>query len=73
MSSLIHALARLSEQGMLDKLREKVAIGQGYKKVEGKGLGVGNCTKDFEKNVPGCPPTARDIIKVLKQELGSDS
>ena len=71
--SLIHALARLSEQGMLDELREKVAIGQGYKKVEGKGLGVGNCTKDFEKNVPGCPPTARDIIKVLKQELGSDS
>lgn len=33
----IHALARLIEQGMLDKLREKVAIGQRYKKVKGKG------------------------------------
>ena len=32
--SLIHALARLSEQGVLSKLREKVAIGQGYKRVK---------------------------------------
>jgi uncharacterized protein (DUF362 family) len=69
--SLIHALGRLSEQEMLDKLREKVAIGQGYKGVKGKGIGVGNCTKGFEKNAPGCPPTARDIIKVLKQNTGS--
>ena len=70
--SLIHALDRLREQGMLDKLREKVAIGQGYKKVRGKGIGVGSCTKGFEKNVPGCPPTAREIIKVLKGETGNN-
>jgi len=49
---------------LLDKLKEKVAIGQGYKKVKGKGIGVGNCTKGFERNVPGCPPTAKEIIKV---------
>jgi hypothetical protein len=36
---------------MLDKLREKVAIGQRYKGVKGKGIGVGNCTKGFEKKV----------------------
>ena len=65
--SLIHALARLNEQGILNKLKGKVSIGQGYKKVKGKGIGVGNCTKGFEKNVPGCPPTAKDIINVLKQ------
>ena len=69
--SLIHALARLDEQEMLDKLREKVAIGQGYKRVKGKGIGVGNCTKGFEKYAPGCPPTAKDIINVLKQNTGS--
>jgi uncharacterized protein (DUF362 family) len=69
--SLIHALARLSEQGLLDELKEKVAIGQGYKGVKGKGIGVGNCTKCFEKNAPGCPPTAKDIIEVLKENLGS--
>lgn len=70
--SLIHALDRLREQGMLDILRERVSIGQGYKKVRGKGIGVGSCTKGFEKNVPGCPPTAREIIKVLKGETGNN-
>lgn len=67
--SLVHALARLREQGVLSKLREKVYIGQGYKGIKNKGIGVGICTKGFEKNVLGCPPTAKDIINVLKQNL----
>jgi uncharacterized protein (DUF362 family) len=67
--SLIHALARLSEQGLLRKLKGEVFIGQGYKEVKGKGIGIGTCTKGFEKNVPGCPPAAKDIINVLKQNL----
>lgn len=63
--SLIHALARLNEQGILRKLKGIVHIGQGYKQMKGKGIGVGRCTKGFEQNVPGCPPTAKDIIELL--------
>ncbi|MDD4760566.1 MAG: DUF362 domain-containing protein [Bacteroidaceae bacterium] len=63
--SLIHALSRLNEQGILNKFEEKIYIGQGYKQVNSKGIGVGTCTKGFIKNVPGCPPTAKDIIDVL--------
>lgn len=67
--SLIHALARLSEQGLLSGIKDKIHIGQGYRGTKAKGFGVGHCTKGFEKNVPGCPPTAKDIIDVLKQNL----
>ncbi len=69
--SLIHALARLNEQVILNKVRGKVFIGQGYKRIESKGIGVGTCTKGFEKNVPGCPPTAKDIIGILKENINN--
>lgn len=67
--SLIHALARLDEQGLLRKLKGKICIGQGFKRVEGKGIGVGACTRYYEQNVPGCPPTAKDIIELLKKDI----
>lgn len=67
--SLIHALARLDEHGILGELKGKVFIGQGYKGIESEGIGVGSCTKGFEKNVQGCPPAAKDIINFLKQNL----
>lgn len=60
--SLIHALDRL--KGRAD-LHEKIHIGQGYQGQEGPGLGVGICTKGFEKNLPGCPPKAKDIVDFL--------
>lgn len=67
--SLIHALARLDEQGLLTQMRGKIHIGQGYKGKTGQGVGVGVCTKSFEINVPGCPPTAKDIIAVIQEDL----
>lgn len=67
--SLIHALARLDEKGVLRKLKTKVFIGQGYKGEKGEGIGVGNCTRGFTQNVPGCPPTAKDILEVLEKNL----
>lgn len=67
--SLIHALARLNEKGLLRVIEGKVYIGQGYKGIKGKGLGVGNCTLGFDKNVLGCPPTAKDIIGVFRQNF----
>lgn len=67
--SLIHALARLDEKGALKNLKAKVFIGQGYKGAKGIGIGVGNCTRGFAQNVPGCPPTAKDILEVLEKNL----
>lgn len=67
--SLIHALARLNEQGLLKKINQKICIGQGYQgEKHGSGIGIGSCTRGFDKSVPGCPPTAKDIIKALKPD-----
>ena len=67
--SLIHALARLDEQGRLTQMRGKIHIGQGYKGTAGQDLGVGACTKGFKTNVPGCPPTAKDIIEAIQEHI----
>ena len=45
--------------------RDKIKIGQGFRGKKCSGLGVGNCTAGCERYVPGCPPTAAVIIKVL--------
>lgn len=66
--SLIYALDRLNEQGLLDhKKKKSLAIGQGYQKKHGM-YGIGNCTACFEKHVDGCPPKAVDIVRFLKEE-----
>lgn len=63
---LMEALDQLDQEGLLFALKEKVCIGQGWRGKSGR-LGVGTCTKDFEINVPGCPPSAEEIYKTLKQ------
>ncbi len=63
--SLIHGLDRLKDKGYLSSLDGKIHIGQGYKGVESQGIGIGICTKDFHKNLGGCPPKAKDIIDFL--------
>lgn len=65
--SLIHALDRLKDRGYIDNIDEKIHIGQGYKDKKGKGIGVGTCTKGFEKSLSGCPPKAKDIVDFLKE------
>lgn len=66
--SLIYALDRLDGQGLLrGKPKESISIGQGFKGKEGV-LGIGNCTRCFEKTLRGCPPKAVDIVKFLKEE-----
>lgn len=67
--SLIHALDRLKDRKGLHKINEKIYIGQGFKDIKGQGIGVGICTKGFEKNLPGCPPKAKDILEFLLQSL----
>lgn len=67
--SLIHALGRLNERGLLPRLPGKIAIGQGFKGHVSEGLGVGNCTKGFEHYATGCPPTAKEILDYLLDHL----
>lgn len=62
---LIHALRRLEEARMIDRLTLKVCIGQGFKGIEEAGYGIGNCTKGLKHSLPGCPPSTTDIIKFL--------
>jgi len=67
--SLIHALERLREKGLLFRLKEKLYIGQGYRRLKGDGIGIGTCTRGFSTNLPGCPPKAKDIVEFLEKLL----
>ena len=65
--SLIYALNRLNDKGLLKKGMPPIAIGQGYQGKTGK-LGVGRCTGCFEKSLAGCPPKGAEIVTFLEQE-----
>ena len=65
---LIPALDQLDREGLLKDFPEKICIGQGYKGKTGK-LGIGNCTKDFEHSLKGCPPVETAIYDFLKEYL----
>ena len=60
-SSLIYALSKMGKY----RSNEMIHIGQGYKGVNKKGIGIGNCTKGFEHCIQGCPPKATEIIDTL--------
>ncbi len=68
---LIAALTQLKEEGLLDKLDQKIAIGQGWRGKTGK-LGIGNCTKDFGCSIKGCPPMTNEIYEFLKEQIIKD-
>ncbi len=62
---LIPALDRLKSEGLLDRLTERICIGQGWKKKTGK-VGVGSCTSGFDFCIKGCPPVEDQIYRELK-------
>jgi len=62
---LLPALEMLKEEGLLGELKEKIAIGQGFRGKSGT-LGVGNCTRGFDCFLEGCPPTETQIYEFLK-------
>ncbi len=68
---LLPALDMLKQEGLIDKLNEKICIGQGYKGKTGK-LGVGNCTLGFEHCIKGCPPTETQIYTALKKYIADN-
>ena len=61
-SSLIYALHGLGKV----RFGEKLCIGQGFKGKIGAKTGIGDCAGGFERNIPGCPPKAAEIINALK-------
>ena len=63
--SLIYALDRLQERGMISGKHEKICIGQGFKNHSGA-IGVGKCTENCRKNLSACPPKALDIVNFLE-------
>ena len=65
---LIPALEMLKEEGLFEKLHEKICIGQGYRGQNGE-LGVGHCTCKFRHHVEGCPPLEKDIYEFLKEYI----
>lgn len=66
--SLIYALDRLNDEGLLKgKKSSSISIGQGYRGKSGE-IGVGQCTRCFEKTLGGCPPKAVDIAQFLRDE-----
>lgn len=67
--SLIYALERLSEKGLLNRFKEKFYIGQNFKNKRYDGFGIGTCASGFDKCVKGCPPKARDIVEYLEKHL----
>lgn len=66
--SLLPVLDRLKEEGLLEELREKICIGQGYRGKSGE-LGVGLCTAGFTYCIKGCPPSEEEIYEGLKRYL----
>ena len=65
-ASLIHALKRLDDEGLLRRLgSRKIAIGQGYKGKKPE-IGVGVCCSGAEHSVKGCPASADDILAMLR-------
>lgn len=62
---LIPALGKLQKEGLLDRLEEKICIGQGFQGKTGR-IGIGRCTSGFQHHVNGCPPTEDQIYEFLK-------
>lgn len=67
--SLIHALKRMEEKGLLNRIKGKIMIGQGYKGSSPGGIGIGSCTSGCSAYLKGCPPSALDMVKFLEENL----
>lgn len=65
--NLIHALKRLDGVNRLGEVRQTICIGQDFKSVQdATKVGVGSCTRLLGKSLPGCPPTAIEMLEFIK-------
>jgi uncharacterized protein (DUF362 family) len=60
-ANLVHALRRLGGGGG----SAPIYIGQGWQGKAVAGFGIGRCCRGAAQNVPGCPPTALEIVEAL--------
>ena len=63
-ASLVRGLYMAREEGL--RLRDEIAIGQGYRGKSIRGLGVGRCCVGADRCAKGCPPTASDVLELLR-------
>jgi len=66
--NLVPALLRLKEEGFLDRLHDRIAIGQGHQGETGK-LGIGKCTRGYDCCIMGCPPDEEKIYRELREYI----
>ena len=67
-ANLIQALARLDDNGLLDRFKNSpVMIGQGYRNMQCDGIGVGKCTAGIYQTVGGCPPPTSVMLTFLEE------
>jgi len=59
-SALVNALYRTGYKG------GKIAVGQGHRNKSGK-LGCGNCASGFARYAKGCPPSAGEMARVIRE------
>lgn len=65
-ANLIHALKRLDEAGLLQKLgNNRIAIGQGFRDKECL-IGAGTCCNMAVHHAGGCPVKAEDVVKMVR-------
>jgi len=62
-SSLVRALYQLKNRRDANGI--PIAIGQGWKDEPFAGIGIGRCCNRCSRQVPGCPPSADDIVREL--------
>ena len=65
-ASLVGALWRLREEGLIDRIPTPIGIGQGMQGRKGH-LGIGKCTSGFDICIMGCPPDEDQIYEKLKE------
>ncbi len=64
-ASLVRALYSADGEGL--RVRRNVYIGQGWRGKSPDGVGVGNCCAGAAECVKGCPPTAADVLELLRR------
>ncbi len=65
-AAVIRALSRMSGQE-IQALKSPICVGQGWQGKQGV-WGVGKCCKEFSHTCAGCPPSANDIVEMIRRE-----
>lgn len=63
-ASLVRGLYMAHEEGI--QIHDEIVIGQAYRGKNVKGTGIGNCCAGTDHCAKGCPPTASDVLALLR-------